>query len=232
MAEKLPVDVRLFDVMYLDGKELLDTPLQQRHEMLQDTITEQERFGVAQSLFTDDEQEAQEFFLQARKHGTEGLFAKKTDSEYQPGTRVGNWMKIKDTMEPLDVVIIGAEWGEGKRSGWLTSFSIAIQDEVEELMGIGKVGTGLKELPEEGFSFPEITKMLEEHIIAENGKEVTIEPAIVIEVGYEEIQKSPSYESGYALRFPRVLRDRSDERDLESISTLGYVEQLYHLQNE
>lgn len=230
-AKKLPVDVRVFDILYKDKEELLETPLSKRQEILEETITEQELFGVAQTTIVATLQEANEFFTQAKTAGTEGLFAKKLDSTYQPGTRVGNWMKIKDTMEPLDVVIIGAEWGEGKRKGWLTSFEVAIMDEEGALLAIGKVGTGLKELPEEGFSYPEITELLEEHVISEENNAVTIKPTIVVEVAYEEIQKSPSYASGYALRFPRILRNRTEERSVEDITPLSYVEELYNNQN-
>ena len=227
IAKKLPVDVRVFDILYLEGEELLNEELKTRHEKLTQIIEEQKLFGTAQTCITSDEEEAEAFFRQAKTAGTEGLFAKKITSHYQPGTRVGNWVKLKDTMEPLDVVITGAEWGEGKRSGWLTSYEIAIRDEEANLLGIGKVATGLKELKEEGFSFQEITELLTPLIEYEQGKYVAVKPEIVLEVAYEEIQTSPSYESGYALRFPRILRNRSEEKDVEDITSLEYVQQLY-----
>lgn len=230
VAKRLPVDVRVFDILYLQGEELLNKPLSKRHELLEETIQESKRFGIAQTLITNDEQAGEDFFTKSLQAGAEGLFAKKIDSTYQPGTRVGNWIKIKDTMEPLDVVIIGAEWGEGKRSGWLTSFDIAVRDEENNLLTIGKVATGLKELQEEGFSFQEITTLLQEHIEHEAGRHVSVQPKIILEVAYEEIQKSPSYESGYALRFPRILRNRTDEKDPEDITSLEYVEELYEHQ--
>lgn len=228
IAEKLPVDVRVFDVLYVDGEEQLEQPLSKRHEQLQSIINEQPRFGVANTLITDDVNEAESFFAQARRAGTEGLFAKKIDSVYQPGTRVGNWQKLKETMEPLDVVVVGAERGEGKRSGWFTSYDIAIRDEENNLLEIGKVATGLKELEEEGFSFKEITELIKPLIEYEDKRHVTLKPQIVLEVGYEEIQKSPSYSSGYALRFPRILRNRTDEKDVEDISDIEYVQRLYN----
>lgn len=230
LQEELPVDVRIFDVMYEDEEELLKQPLRERHEHLRRITEEATRFGIAQTLITDDEAQGEAFFKQARKDGVEGLFAKKLDSVYQPGTRVGNWVKIKDTMEPLDVVVTGAEWGEGKRSGWFTSYDIAVRDEEGNLRAIGKVATGLKELEEEGFSFAEMTRLLEPLIEYEEGRHVAVKPEIVLEVAYEEIQASPSYDSGYALRFPRILRNRSDERTPDDITTTDYVEDLYEQQ--
>ena len=231
VAEQLPVDVRVFDLLYLDGEEFLSKPLTKRHEQLQVIISDSERFGVAQTCITSDAAAAEEFFVQALSGGAEGLFAKKLSSEYQPGTRVGNWVKLKDTMEPVDVVVTGAEWGEGKRSGWFTSFDIAIRDEEANLLAVGKVATGLKELSEQGFSFEEITALIKPLIEYEEGRHVSLKPEIILEVAYEEIQKSPSYESGYALRFPRILRNRTDERSVEDATSLEYLEQLYEQQS-
>lgn len=114
---------------------------------------------------------------------------KSLDSPYKPGARVGYMVKLKETMENLDLVIIGAEWGEGKRSKWLSSFELACRDEDGNLLEIGKVSTGLKEKSSEGLSFEELTILLKPLIISEKGKHVKLKPEIVIEVAYEEIQK-------------------------------------------
>lgn len=230
MAEKLPVDVRCFDVMLTDDQEHLGKPLSERYELLQTIITEEELFGIAHTLITDDQAQAQEFYDQAINTGEEGVFAKHLESVYQPGTRVGNWMKIKHTMEPLDLVIVSAEWGEGKRSGWLTSFTIACQDENGELKETGKVATGLKEREEEGFSFKEMTELLTPLIEFEQGRYVKVQPKIVVEVAYDEIQQSPTYESGYALRFPRILRNRTDDKTPDDVTTTDYLNALYEAQ--
>ena len=129
-------------------------------------------------------------------------------------------------MESLDLVIVGAEWGEGKRSGWLTSFVVACKDEDGRLVEMGKVGTGIKELEEEGVTFNQFTKMLKPHIKSEKGKTIEVKPTVVIEVHYEEIQKSSKYSSGFALRFPRFVRLRED-RSVDDISDLGSVKDLY-----
>jgi DNA ligase 1 len=156
--------------------------------------------------------------------------AKNLDAVYKPGSRVGFGMKIKPIMETLDVVIIGAEKGEGKRTGWLSSYVIAVVDgDTGEYLEIGKVATGFKEKTEEGTSFEEMTELLKPFIIEEKGKIVTIRPEVVIEVAFEEIQRSTEYDSGFALRFPRLVRLRDDRRP-DECSTLADVEDQYEFQ--
>ena len=133
-------------------------------------------------------------------------------------------------MESLDLVIIGAEWGTGKRSGWLTSFTLACYDtETDSFLEIGKVGTGMKEKVELGVSFEQLTNLLKPTITNEKGRNVWVKPMVVVEVNFEEIQKSPTYSSGYALRFPRVIRIRED-RSPDQSSDLDLVEDLYSTQ--
>ena len=140
-------------------------------------------------------------------------------------------VKVKAEKDALDVVIVGAEWGEGKRANWLSSFAIACIDEDDNLLEIGKVSTGLKEKEEEGLSFQQMTETLKPLIISEKGKEVKVKPKVVIEVAYEELQKSPTYSFGYALRFPRVRKLRIDKDVLEAV-TLEMIEQLYRKQKK
>jgi len=142
---------------------------------------------------------------------------------------VGYGVKIKPVMESLDLVITRADWGEGKRSGWLTSYTVACIDEEGNFLEIGKVGTGLKEKEEQGLSFSQMTEEIEPLVIAKKGRVVKIKPAIVLEVQYEEIQKSPGYRSGFALRFPRIISKRDDMR-ADEISTIGQVSELYRIQ--
>ena len=134
-------------------------------------------------------------------------------------------------MEMLDLVIVGAEWGEGKRGQWLSSYLLACYDKsTGELLEVGRVSTGLKEKKEEGLSFEEMTEMLKELILKQKGKGVVVKPHIVVEVAFEEIQKS-SYASGFALRFPRVVRLREDS-DASSCSTLKDVQRLFEGQKQ
>jgi len=125
---------------------------------------------------------------------------------------------------------VGQESGEGKRSGRLTSFTFACRDE-GEFRELGKVGTGLKEKKEEGLSFEEMTELLKPLIKKQEGKEVTVKPKIVISLKFDEIQKSPSYSSGYALRFPRVVSLRGD-RSTEDILSLEELEDIYYKQKK
>ncbi len=157
---------------------------------------------------------------------------KKLDAPYKPGSRVGYGVKVKPVMETLDLVIVGAEWGEGKRSGWLTSFTLACLDEdTGEFLEIGKVGTGIKELEGEGVTFEKLTEMIKPIVTSEKGKSVTVVPKIVIEIKYEEIQRSPTYSSGFALRFPRLVGIREDKPP-EEASTIEMVEEFYDQQKK
>jgi len=155
---------------------------------------------------------------------------KKLDAPYKPGARVGFMVKLKRTQENLDLVVVKAEWGQGKRSKWLSSYTLACRSH-GNFLEVGKASTGLKEKREEGLSFAEMTDLLKPLIKKEEGKEVVVKPKIVIEVGYEEIQKSPTYSSGYALRFPRVVALRED-RGPDNIPTLNLIESFYNKQKK
>lgn len=205
MMEKIPLKLYIFDVLYKDGS-LLDMPFRERRKILEGTIKEGESAQVSTVLVTDDVKEAQEFFNHSIDMGHEGLMIKDVESVYQPGARGKKWLKIKETMETLDLAIIGADWGEGRRAHWLASFLLGIKDEQGAFMEIGKVGTGITDE-----MFKELTDKLSPYIIEQKGKTVKLIPYLVVEVAYEEIQKSPNYESGYALRFPRVVRVREDK---------------------
>jgi DNA ligase-1 len=229
-AKKYPVELNIFDIIYHDGKSMLNSEFKERRKIIEKIVRqEKRRIVVANAIVTDDKKQAEEFYRKALKDGNEGIMMKKLDSVYKPGARVGYMIKIKPTMENLDLVIVKAEYGTGKRGKWLSSFYIAAIDEDSEFKEIGKVSTGLKEKNEEGVSFEEMTKILKPLIIKEEGREAIVKPKIVIEVSYEEIQKSPTYSSGYALRFPRFIGIR-DDRDAKDASSLDYIEELYYNQ--
>lgn len=230
-AERFPVELNLFDALYMDGETLINRPYRFRRELLEKNVkTEHKRIVLAKCLVTSDKNKAHAFYESALKDGQEGLMIKNLDAPYKPGSRVGHMVKLKPVMESLDLVIVGAEWGTGKRANWLSSFELACRDvESGEFLGIGKMGTGVKEKDEEGISFAQLTEMLKDLIINSEGRIVKIKPKIVIEVAYEEIQRSPSYGSGFALRFPRLLRLRED-RDPEGIDDLTRVRELFESQ--
>jgi DNA ligase-1 len=230
MANELPVIVVIFDILAHNGRSLLATPYAERRALLEQVITRRDGIGLSEQIITDDETAAQRFYHTSLEKGNEGIMAKKLDAGYQPGARVGSGVKIKPVMETLDVAIVGAEWGEGKRGKWLASFTVAVRDPATgELVQLGHVGTGIKEKEDEGLSFGQLTELLLPHVISEDGRAVKVTPTLVIEIAYEEIQASPSYSSGYALRFPRFVRLRSD-RGLMDISTTEDVERLYRQQ--
>lgn len=226
-AQKFPAELAAFDILYNDGVSLLSAHFYDRREVLAKIILPQEKkISIAQQKIITDEKDAEEFYKQALAAGCEGIMIKNLEGIYQPGSRVGYGVKLKPVMETLDVVITGAEWGEGKRSAWLSSFVVAVRNDRGELLEIGKVGTGIKEKDEEGVSFRQFTEMLKTHILRNEGKNVFVKPTVVIEVAYEEIQQSPTYTSGYALRFPRFVRIR-DDKSIQTISTTTDVEKLY-----
>ncbi|RME77448.1 ATP-dependent DNA ligase [Candidatus Woesearchaeota archaeon] len=233
MVEQFPVEVNVFDVIFFDNKSLLNEPFKKRRRILEEAIVAQPfKIRPSEILITDSLKEAQEFYERALRAGEEGVMAKNLTGIYKPGSRVGFGVKVKPVMETLDLVIIGAEWGEGKRSGWLTSFTLACLDpDTGEFLTIGKFGTGIKEKPTQAgdVTFEQLTQLLKPLIIEERGKEVVVKPKVVVEIKYEEIQRSPTYESGYALRFPRFERLRED-KSVEEISDLDLVEQLYEQQ--
>jgi len=215
LADKFPVEVNVFDILYHDGKSLLKEEFHKRRALLGKIINPAPRkIVLSRIMITDKEEEANKFYQASLDAGNEGLMAKNLNAIYKP------------VMESLDLVIVGAEWGEGKRSGWLTSFVVACRDEDGKLVEMGKVGTGIKELEEEGVTFNQLTEMLKPNIKSEKGKTITVKPTVVIEVHYEEIQKSTKYSSGYALRFPRFVRLRED-RDINDISDVNLVKDLY-----
>ncbi|MBI2651546.1 ATP-dependent DNA ligase [Candidatus Woesearchaeota archaeon] len=231
MAEQYPVETNVFDIINYNGRSVINKPFIERKEMLKKMIKNvPKKIVLATSIVAEDKKEVQDFYKEAVDSGNEGLMIKKLDAPYKPGARVGFMCKLKATKENLDLVIVKAEWGEGKRSKWITSYTLACMHE-KNFLEIGKASTGLKEKREMGLSFAEITELLKPLIKKEEGKEITLKPKIVVEIAYEEIQKSPTYSSGYALRFPRIVRLR-DDLGADDISTLKMVEDFYNKQKK
>ncbi|ODS35412.1 MAG: hypothetical protein A7316_03795 [Candidatus Altiarchaeales archaeon WOR_SM1_86-2] len=221
MVKSIPVEINLFDVIYKEDKSLINTPFKERRKILEGIITPTEKFRIADQIIASDPKEAEKFYKKALEMGHEGVMAKNLDALYQPGSRVGYMHKVKPVMETLDLVIIGATWGEGRRAHWLGSFLLAARDPTAgKFLTIGRMGTGLTD-----DQFKEMTSLLKELIVEEAGKEVKLKPEVVVEVAYEEIQKSPTYGSGYALRFPRLVRIRND-KGADDADTLERIEGL------
>lgn len=226
MIEKIPLQVYFFDVIYSE-KETIDLPLSERRKILESVIEESEKVKVAKQVVTSEVKEVRRIYDEAINAGHEGVMIKNPSSPYVPGKRGKHWLKLKAIMETLDLVVVGGEWGEGKRSHWLSSFELACLDTVSgRLLKVGKVATGFTEEDLE-----ELTEMFRPLIVSQEGKKVEFVPKYVFEVAYQEIQKSPKYESGYALRFPRFVRLR-DDKDVDEADTIERVERLYKLQFE
>jgi DNA ligase-1 len=226
LVKELPIEINVFDILYHDGKSLLKTEFKERRKLIKKIIrTKKYKIRPSKAITTSSEKEAEEFYRQAVKEGEEGVMMKNLSAPYKPGSRVGYGIKIKPEEKDFDLVIIGAEYGTGKRAGWLTSFDIACRDKGKYL-SIGKVSTGLKEKEEQGLTFKEMTKRLKPLIIESKGRHVLVKPEIVVTVTYQNIQKSPKYESGFALRFPRFTRLRPDRKP-DDIATLSEVKKEY-----
>jgi len=229
LAKELPIEINVFDILYYNGKNLLNSPFKERRKIIEKIIKQEKyKLKLSEQLITDNEEKTKKFFEKALADGQEGVMMKNLEGIYKPGARVGYMVKLKPSASELDLVIVKAESGTGKRGGWLTSFTVACRDE-DKLLEIGKFSTGLKEKESEGVSFIELTKLIKPLIKSEKGREVEVKPKIVITVTYQEIQKSPSYSSGYALRFPRFKALRED-MGIDDVASLSEVEKDYATQ--
>jgi len=235
MVTEIPIQVNVFEITYLDGKEFFERPLRERWGMLKKIIKPiKGKFQLAEHIETKDIRTAQAFYKKSLNASQEGLIIKNLDARYHPGRRVaGGWLKVKPVMESLDLAIIGATWGTGKRAGFLGSYILGCRDG-DKFKNCGMLGSGFKEKTEAeggsaGVTFKELTRLVRPGITGSKGNEVAIRPSIVVEVAYEEIQRSPNYESGYALRFPRVIRIRTDKKARDA-DTRERIERLYRQQ--
>jgi DNA ligase-1 len=222
MAEKIPVRLYLFDVLFLDGESLISLPYVQRRKVLAENAGE---IPLTTQLATDKKDRAETFLKAALDAGHEGLMAKKLDSPYTLGTRGKRWFKIKPVLEPLDLVITAAEYGYGRRHGWLSDYYLAARDAAtSEFLTVGKTFKGLTDA-----EIIEMTRQLKELTVREERNRVVVLPKIVVEVAYNEIQKSPKYKCGMALRFARISRIR-DDKNPEDADTIDKVREIFERQ--
>ena len=216
MVEKIPLRLHLFDVLYLDGALVIDEPYSIRRELLEKVCPSE---LLVKRVVTGDVDRVEEFLLEAVEAGHEGLMAKRLDSVYSPGKRGKHWFKLKP-VESLDLVIVAADWGSGRRTGWLSNYHLATRDG-SEFRVIGKTFKGLTD--EEFLWMTEKLQALKER---ETPGTVHVRPELVIEVAFNEIQRSPHYASGFALRFARVTRIR-DDKAAGDADTIDRVRRLY-----
>jgi DNA ligase-1 len=221
-AERIPIRLFLFDILFCDGRSLVSMSYVDRRKAL---AAVSGAISLTEQLITDSVADAEQFLKEAMDAGHEGLMAKKLDSPYTPGTRGKNWLKIKPVLEPLDLVIVAAEYGYGRRHGWLSDYDLAARDaESGEFLSLGKTFKGLTDA-----EIVEMTKMLKGLAVSEERGRVVVVPKVVVEVAYNEIQKSPKYKSGMALRFARITRIR-DDKVAEQADTIQRVREIYERQ--
>lgn len=223
MADRIPLKLYLFDALEIDGKALIDQPYTYRWNALSQIVGSE---FLAPRIITSDPAQVETFMTSALSEGHEGLMAKSLSSNYSIGARGKRWFKLKPA-DLLDVVIVAADWGSGRRVGWLSNYHLAVKDErTGEFLVVGKTFKGLTDV-----EFEMITKRLQELKIREGRYTVHVKPVIVAEVAYNEIQKSPRYQSQFALRFARISRFR-DDKGPDDADTLQRLQQLYEKQFE
>jgi DNA ligase-1 len=209
-----PLRLFVFDLIALDGELLIDRPYRERFAALA-PIAAEAGLELPDRSLPVSLAEAEAFYARLIEAGGEGVMAKALESRYTPGVRGRGWLKIKHA-RTLDLVIVAADWGYGRRKGWLSNYHLAARDESSgNLLEVGKTFKGLTD--EE---FRAMTERLGALKIEERGGTVFVRPEVVVEVAYSDIQRSPRYQSGMALRFARIVRIR-DDKDPEQVDTLA-----------
>jgi len=244
LMHAVPVAYMVFDILYADGELLLDRPLRERGQILDEllalprTTTTIAPKGQSSFAFGDPSEPSQTHILRApvavahtadelealfraaRVRGNEGLMIKDLDSPYTPGRRGKSWLKMKRELATLDVVVTAVEYGHGKRIGVLSDYTFAVWDG-DRLVNIGKAYSGLTDA-----EISEMTEWFLVHKISEHGMRLEVEPRIVLEVAFNNMMRSTRHESGFALRFPRIVRLRTDKPP-EEADTIKVVERIF-----
>ncbi len=222
-----PVVFVAWDLLYAGGQVLIDDPLEARRARLEDlirTASDSERLRLAKTKRLNSVAELDDEFDAARARGNEGLMIKDPSSSYKPGRRGREWLKLKKALATLDVVVTAVELGHGKRRNVLSDYTFAVRrsETDRELLNIGKAYSGLTDV-----EIAEMTEWFRAHTIQEfaHGRVRIVEPRIIIEVTFDRVQPSKRHQSGYALRFPRIVRLRPD-KNVEEIDTLEAVRRL------
>jgi DNA ligase 1 len=255
MLQENPVAYLVFDVLYAGGELLIDRPLRERARILDELLGKnlnhtghreaQRKIGTQGKLTFGNEEgipahsiirapvfraaspdELEELFAAAQARGNEGLMIKNLASSYAPGKRGKSWLKMKRELATLDVVVTAVEYGHGKRVGVLSDYTFGVWDtNKDRLANIGKAYSGLTDA-----EIAEMTKWFLEHTIEDQGFRRTVEPKIVLEVAFNNMMRSDRHDSGYALRFPRIVRLRPD-KSAEEADTIERVREIFEKQN-
>jgi len=217
LRASLPLTPFVFDVLHLDGEDLVDRPAAERHAMLAATVPERWR---APRIVTEDVAEAEAFLQDTLAHGHEGVLVKALDSTYAAGRRGAGWIKVKPTLG-LDLVILAAEWGHGRRTGWLSNLHLGARDpESGSFVMLGKTFKGLTD---------EMLRWQTQRLLdLEDRRDrwtIYVRPELLAEIAFDSVQRSPRYPGGVTLRFARVVRYREDKRP-EDADTLQTIQAL------
>jgi DNA ligase 1 len=253
MRASIPVVFMAFDVLYAGGAMTMEQPLDQRRRVLE-ALVERERprtvvsshttlsghqtqllfeapaaadsfarLVLAPAVQLESVAQLEQAYVDARARGNEGVMLKARQSLYQPGRRGLAWLKLKRELATLDVVVTAAEYGHGKRAGWLSDYTFAVRDG-DVLRNVGKAYSGVTDA-----EIARLTQFFLEHTLEDYGYVRAVEPLVVLEVAFNNVMRSERHDSGYALRFPRILRIR-DDKPVSEIDTLDRVAEIYQSQ--
>ncbi len=251
MRTSIPVVFMAFDVLYTGGLMTMEKPLQERRRMLEElfereqpqtrvsshlTASQQQgellfdevapgwaRLVLAPAIQLESVAQLEQAYVDARARGNEGVMLKARHSTYQPGRRGLAWLKLKRELATLDVVVTAAEYGHGRRAGWLSDYTFAVRDG-DVLRNVGKAYSGVTDA-----EIARLTQFFLEHTLEDYGSIRAVEPLIVFEVAFNNVMRSDRHDSGFALRFPRILRIR-DDKPVSEIDTLERVAEIYQSQ--
>ena len=249
LMRKVPVAYLVFDILYAGGDLLIDRPLRERGKVLDALLTAERvaagaRSRSAQGILALESSEPalvtqvvrapvfqaaspaelDQLFEAAQARGNEGLMIKNSESVYTPGRRGKSWLKLKRELATLDVVVTAVEYGHGKRIGVLSDYTFAVWDG-DKLVNIGKAYSGLTDV-----EIAEMTRWFVGHTVEDQGFRLVVEPKIVLEVAFNNMMRSDRHNSGYALRFPRIVRLRPDKLPAEA-DTIETVKEIFERQS-
>jgi DNA ligase-1 len=253
MRETTPVVFMAFDVLYSGGEMMMEKPLGQRRRVLEELVKREQagtsvgsrstaagqqtellfetpaatdsfaRLVLAPAVQLESVRQLEQAYVDARARGNEGVMLKARHSLYQPGRRGLAWLKLKRELASLDVVVTAAEYGHGRRAGWLSDYTFAVRDG-DVLRNVGKAYSGVTDA-----EIARLTRFFLEHTLEDYGSVRAVEPLVVFEVAFNNVMRSDRHDSGFALRFPRILRIR-DDKPVSEIDTLERVAEIYRSQ--
>jgi DNA ligase 1 len=253
MRESVPVVFMAFDVLYAAGEMTMERPLEERRSVLEELVKREQpltragsrlnatgqqtellfdradeddgfaRLILAPAVQLESVAQLEQAYVDARARGNEGVMLKARHSTYQPGRRGLAWLKLKRELATLDVVVTAAEYGHGRRAGWLSDYTFAVRDG-DVLRNVGKAYSGVTDA-----EIAQLTQFFLEHTVQDYGSVRAVEPLVVFEVAFNNVMRSDRHDSGFALRFPRILRVRND-KPVSEIDTLERVAEIYQSQ--